>query len=90
LEDYDHREFATDEDAGFSSYAYLIGLLRSLDLSIFGVSRHLESNVKNICMNTDESIAAWVSLLPKEKRRLFREDGSFDELLFKANSLMQV
>lgn len=90
LEEYDHREFATDGDVGFSSYAYLIGLLQSLDLSIFGISRHSEANVKLICTNADVSMAAWLSLLPKGKRKLFAEDGTFDELLFKATSLLQV
>jgi hypothetical protein len=43
-----------------------------------------------MCANADASMAAWLSLLPKAKRRLFSEDGTFDELLFKATSLLQV
>jgi hypothetical protein len=35
-------------------------------------------------------MAAWLSLLPQAKRKLFAEDGTFDELLFKATSLLQV
>jgi hypothetical protein len=90
MDEYDHRDCAADKDAGFSSYAYLIGLLRSLDHSIYGVSRPLKANIKTLCTKTDESMAAWLLLLPKNKQKLFTEDGSFDEVLFKANSLLQV
>ena len=74
----------------FSSYAYLIGLVRSLDLIIIGIPRTSEENIKTMCNNVDASIAAWVSLLSKPKRKLFREDGTLDALLYKANTLIQV
>jgi hypothetical protein len=35
-------------------------------------------------------MAAWLLLIPKNKRKLFAEDGSFDELLFTAYALFQV
>ncbi|KAI5465075.1 hypothetical protein BGZ63DRAFT_440538 [Mariannaea sp. PMI_226] len=89
MEEYDNREFASDEEADFSSYAYLIGLLKSFDRTIFGIPRDSEANVRSICSNTDASNAAWMSLLPKRKRKLFREDGKVDELLFKASTLLQ-
>jgi hypothetical protein len=78
-----------DNDVGFSSYAYLIGLLQSLDLSIFGRSSHSEAKARAICTNKDASMTAWVSLLPKSKRNLCAENGTFDELLFKAHTLLQ-
>lgn len=89
LDDYDSREFATD-NVDFSSFAYLVGLIRSLDHIIIGISRDSEENVKAIGANADASIAAWLSLLSKSKRKLFRDDGTLDELLFEANILIQV
>lgn len=89
LEDYDNREFM-DDSTDFSSFAYLIGLARSLDHIIIGIPRTSEENIKAMCANADASIAAWLSLLSKSKRKLFRDDGTVDELLFKANALIQV
>jgi hypothetical protein len=34
-----------DDDEEFSSFAYLIGLLRSIDLTIIGLARNCERNV---------------------------------------------
>ncbi|EON62361.1 hypothetical protein W97_01583 [Coniosporium apollinis CBS 100218] len=90
LEDYDNREFALDDDTDFSSFAYLIGLARSLDHTIIGIPRNSEENVHAICTNADASVAAWLSLLSKSKRKFFRDDRTLDELLFKANMLIQV
>ena len=45
-------------------------------------------NAKDTCANADTMMTAWCSLLPAFKRRLLRDDGSVDELLFKANILM--
>jgi hypothetical protein len=90
MDEYDNREFAMDDDADFSSFAYLIGLMRTLDLIFIGIPRNSEENVKIMCTNADASIAAWLSLLSKSKRKLFRDDGTLDELLFKANMLIQM
>jgi hypothetical protein len=79
-----------DDETDFSSFAYLVGLLRSLDLTIIGIPRNSEENVKEMCTRADASIAAWLSLLSKSKRKLFRDDGTLDELLFKAQCLIQV
>ncbi|GJN72435.1 hypothetical protein PLICBS_006508 [Purpureocillium lilacinum] len=91
MEDYDNREFDTSDDPGdFSSYGYLVGLLRSFDHAVYRLARSSEANVKEVCNNTDTCIAAWVSLLSQGKRKLFREDGTFDELLFKGHTLLHV
>jgi hypothetical protein len=45
MDEYDNREFAEDE-LDFSSFAYLIGLGRSLDHTIVGIPRVSEPNVK--------------------------------------------
>ncbi|KAF2424404.1 hypothetical protein EJ08DRAFT_555121, partial [Tothia fuscella] len=87
--DYDNREFA-DEDIIFSSFGYLIGLCRSFDLILIGIPRNSEEIVKQMCTRLDASAAAWLSLLSKSKRKLFRVDGTVDELLFKANMLIQI
>jgi hypothetical protein len=79
-----------DDDEEFSSFAYLIGLLRSIYLTIIGLARNSEENVKEMCTRADSSVAAWLSLLSKSKRKLFRDDGTLDELLFKAHSLIHV
>lgn len=89
LEEYDNREFAIDEDVGFSSFAYLVGLARSLDISYFGVSRASEAGVKEMCTSTDANNAAWLSLLSKSKQKMCQENGQVDELLFEASSLLQ-
>jgi hypothetical protein len=89
MDDYDNREFAED-DTDFSSFAYLIGLYRSLDAIISGIPRNSEENVERLCSGVDATIAAWLSLLSKSKRKLFKDDGTIDELLFKANMAIQV
>lgn len=74
-----------DEDVEFSSFAYLIGLLRSVDRICVGMSRESLEEVREMAMNLDAVSIAWASLLSKSKRKLFREDGTIDELLFKGN-----
>ncbi|KAF2813113.1 uncharacterized protein BDZ99DRAFT_556435 [Mytilinidion resinicola] len=89
LEEYDNREFF-DEDIEFSSFAYQIGLIRSLDHIIIGLPRNSEQDVKDMCSKGDAAVAAWVSLLNKSKRRLFNEDRILDEHLFQTNLMVQV
>jgi hypothetical protein len=78
-----------DDEIDFSSFAYLIGLVRMLDLIFIGIPRSTDENVKIMIGHADASIAAWLSLLSASKRRLIRDDGTLDELLFKANVLIQ-
>ncbi|KAJ4293178.1 hypothetical protein N0V90_008460 [Kalmusia sp. IMI 367209] len=85
LKNYNTREFS---DIEFSSFAQLIGFTQ-------GISRVLATreykdieNAKVTSANADTMITAWCSLLPASKRRPLRDDGSVDELLFKANILM--
>ncbi|KAF2440416.1 hypothetical protein P171DRAFT_457312 [Karstenula rhodostoma CBS 690.94] len=61
----------------FSSFAHLIGFTH-------GICR----NAKVTCANADTMMMGWCSLLPASKRRLSQDDGSVDELLFKANILI--
>ena len=81
------REFS---DVEFSSFAHLIGFTQSINRSLnFRQFNDIE-NAKAMCANADTAVTAWCSLLPVSKRRILREDGSVDELLFKANILMHV
>ncbi|KAL2827471.1 hypothetical protein BJY01DRAFT_255690 [Aspergillus pseudoustus] len=88
LQDYDMREFLDDEDRVFSSFAELVGLTRSLDLALRARKNMTIATAPAVCANTDASVTAWRSLLPPVKKDLVREDGSFDELLFKANMII--
>jgi hypothetical protein len=87
LSSYEVREFS---DAEFSSFAQLIGFTRGINRVLQeGRSDDVEKTTA-ICARTDTMMTAWCNLLPKSKRSLLREDGSVDELMFKANMLMHV
>jgi hypothetical protein len=82
------REFCDDDDIAFSSFAHLIGLTRGLSLALAG-HQERNPNVANlVCASADTSITAWCSLLPPDKRKIIRDDGTVDELLFKANMII--
>jgi hypothetical protein len=85
LRSYSVREFA---DVEFSSFAQLIGFTQGINRAL--ATRRIDDieNAKAIAVTADTAMTSWCSLLPASKRRLLREDGSVDELLFKANILM--
>ncbi|KAH7119847.1 hypothetical protein B0J11DRAFT_71435 [Dendryphion nanum] len=85
LRSYDIREFSEVE---FSSFAHFIGFTQGINRVLATRRRNDPAHHKSICANADTMMTAWCSLLPKNKRRLIRDDGSVDELLFKANLLM--
>ncbi|KAL4963855.1 putative C6 transcription factor [Aspergillus stella-maris] len=89
LADYDMREFLDDEDRTFSSFAELVGLTRGLDIALMSRQEMTIANAPWISGNTDATVTAWRSLLHPSKKNLVREDGTVDELLFKANMLIQ-
>ncbi|KAL1611958.1 hypothetical protein SLS60_000181 [Paraconiothyrium brasiliense] len=85
LKNYDIREFS---DMEFSSFAHLIGFTQGIS-RVLATRRHNNpADIKLTCANADTMMTAWCSLLPAPKRRLLRDDGSVDELLFKAKILM--
>ncbi|KAM5490602.1 hypothetical protein MaudMau93_002406 [Microsporum audouinii] len=88
LYEYDMREFADDEDQGFSSFAHLVGLTRGLDLALSGRRPDNPDPASVVCSRVDTCMRAWCSLIPPKKRCLAREDGTIDEQLFKANMLV--
>ena len=88
-EDFESREFA-DEDIQFSSFAYLIGAVRAAALAISvtpkKATRH---DSERMIQSADSVIDAWVMLLPKSKK-VMRDDGTIDELMFQAQLLIHV
>ncbi|KAL4900137.1 hypothetical protein BDW74DRAFT_104479 [Aspergillus multicolor] len=88
LQDYDMREFLDDNDRIFSSFAEMVGLTRGLDLALSARKGMTIANAPNICANADATVTAWRSLLPPSKKDLVKEDGTVDELLFKANMII--
>ncbi|KAL4984104.1 hypothetical protein BDW68DRAFT_167648 [Aspergillus falconensis] len=89
LQDYEMREFLDDDHRIFSSFAELVGLTRGLDLALAARQGMTIANAPSICANTDATVTAWRSLLHPSKKDLVREDGTVDELLFKANIIIQ-
>lgn len=86
LRSYSVREFSNTE---FSSFAQLIGLTQSINRVL---STHQTGDIEHAKVtaeSADTAMTAWCSLLPPSKRRLLRDDGTVDELLFKANIVMQ-
>ncbi|EAW14986.1 putative C6 transcription factor [Aspergillus clavatus NRRL 1] len=88
LEEYDMREFADENTRGFSSFAELVGLTRSLDLALAPRKDLDIKNVTAVSANVDATVASWTSLLPPSKKTVFRPDGTLDEVLFKANAIL--
>ncbi|KAL4974659.1 hypothetical protein BDW66DRAFT_152693 [Aspergillus desertorum] len=89
LQDYDMREFLDDDGRLFSSFAELVGLTRGLDLALASRQGMTIGNAPGICANADATATAWRSLLHPSKTDLIRGDGTVDELLFKANMIIQ-
>jgi hypothetical protein len=79
------REFSDDE---FSSFAQLIGFTQCVNRALAKRRAGDVDNAKVAAEAADTALTAWCSLLPASKRRLLRDDGTVDELMFKANMLM--
>jgi hypothetical protein len=79
------REFSDDE---FSSFAQLIGFTQCVNRALAKRRAGDVDNAKVAAETADTALTAWCSLLPASKRRLLRDDGTVDELMFKANMLM--
>lgn len=87
LEEYNMREFLPEEDPGFSSFAHLVGLTRTLDL-VLSRNMPFNQNLTALCNQVDISLSAWSSLLPRGKRSLLDDRREIDVQLFKANMLV--
>jgi len=81
------REFHPSE-ACFSSFAELIGIARSLDLVLSERWQTGTEAANRVCANADTTILAWLLLLPAQKQSLLTQDGTVDQLLFRAHMLV--
>ncbi|KAJ4005571.1 hypothetical protein NW752_002404 [Fusarium irregulare] len=89
LDDFESREFA-DEDIQFSSFAYLISAVRAAALAISVTPKKAtRQDSERMIQSADSVIDAWVMLLPKDKK-IMRDGGSIDELMFQAQLLIHV
>lgn len=82
------REFSGADDPGFSSFAQLVGLTRSLNVAVPERQTPTLDNTRIICADADACILAWCALLPPSKKRILKSDGTLDDHLFKANMLI--
>lgn len=82
------REFTSDDEVQFSSYAELIGLTRGLYLALSCNEKTALESETSICANVDISMTAWYSLLPPTKQCILQSDGTLDEMMFKAQFIM--
>ncbi|KAL4879892.1 hypothetical protein BJY04DRAFT_219697 [Aspergillus karnatakaensis] len=89
LQEYDMREFLDDDERNFSSFAEMVGLTRGLDIALTARQGMTIVSAPGISANTDATVTAWRSLLHPSKKNIVREDGTVDELLFKANMIIQ-
>ena len=86
--EYEMREFAEDDGREFSSFAELVGLVRSLS-TVFSRGRRPDSDsASTIAADFDASMMGWRSLLVQSERRILQIDGTIDEHLFRATMLM--
>ncbi|KAF5552685.1 C6 transcription factor [Fusarium mexicanum] len=90
LQDFDSREFDS-EDVVFSSFAYLIGAVRSAAQVIYmSPKRATREHSEAIIQSADSAFDAWLLLLPKDKKPVLKADGTMDELMFQAHLLIHV
>ncbi|KAK2023246.1 hypothetical protein LX32DRAFT_667476 [Colletotrichum zoysiae] len=90
LEDFDYREFAS-EDSSFSSFAYLITAVRCAALAISTAPKVTNrEDSTHIIQNADSIIEGWSLLLPRDRKQVMEKTGEIDELLFQAHLLINV
>ncbi|EEA18932.1 hypothetical protein TMatcc_010518 [Talaromyces marneffei ATCC 18224] len=90
LQEFDCREFATDETTQFSSFAYLIGAVRCAVLAMSTTPKlPAKEDSLHIMQTTDSALDGWLLLLPKDKQ-IMNKSGEIDELMFQAHLLIHV
>ena len=72
----------------FSSFTYLIGIVRILGASI-GIERFKSTQLEAMTQNIDASLEGWKSRLSPGKRDVMTKNGEVDEVLFQAHVLAQ-
>lgn len=90
LDDFDNREFASEE-INFSSFAYLIGAVRCAALAVTTMPKLAsKEDSPRIIQEADSIIDAWSLLLPPDRTQVMSKTGEIDELLFQAHLLIHV
>ncbi|KAH8433738.1 uncharacterized protein LDX57_011372 [Aspergillus melleus] len=90
LEEFDSREFDIS-DTPFSSFAYLIGAVRSAAAALSAVPRCSGKRASlDIIQAADATVDGWLLLLPKEHKQVLAKTGEIDELIFQAHLLIHV
>lgn len=88
LEDYEARVFE-DVEPVFSSFTYLIDLTRIAG-SLLALHRLPSKDIESAVGNADAMLVNWQLHLPREKRSVVDKNEEVDEVLFQAQSLLQM
>lgn len=90
LQDFESREFAP-EDTAFSSFAYLIGAVRSEALAMSTAPRTaIREGSATVIQIADSLLEGWLLLLPPNCKQPMTSTGEVDELMFQAHMLIHM
>lgn len=85
MEEFEAREFAS-ENKVYSSFAYLVGVIRSIAETMTLVPPHIDGGPNMEAVDAvDAVVDGWLLLLPDCKRTIMSSSGAIDELMFYAN-----
>ncbi|ETS76465.1 hypothetical protein PFICI_11852 [Pestalotiopsis fici W106-1] len=89
LENFNCREFYPE--AEFSSFAYLIGAVKSAASAItMSPKRSSKEASSHVIQAADAMIDGWHLLLPKKLKNVMSRSGDIDELMFQAHLVLHV
>ena len=88
LDEYESRDFE-DETPVFSSYAYLIDLVR-ISGSLLPLDTMPREYLESAVANADAMLVNWKLHLPKEKQSVVDKNEEIDEILFQAHNFLQI
>jgi hypothetical protein len=88
LDEYESRDFE-DETPVFSSYAYLIDLVR-ISGSLLRLDTMPAEYLESAVVNADAMLVNWKLHLPKEKQSVVDKNEEVDEVLFQAHNFLQM
>lgn len=88
LDEYESRDFE-DETPVFSSYAYLIDLVR-ISGSLLPLDTMPAEYLESAVANADAMLVNWKLHLPKQKQSVIDKNEEIDEILFQAHNFLQI
>lgn len=88
MNEYESRDFE-DETPVFSSYAYLIDLVR-ISGSLLSLDTTPAEYLESAVVNADAMLVNWKLHLPKEKQSVVDKNEEIDEVLFQAHNFLQM